>query len=239
MNQFKQFPNIEYIDWQKWPKDHQINQTYYSFCNSGNINLSNIHTIILEKPNLVSTYLKNINIKKKEEKSVECQMFCSHEGDKDIFLPFIRQNYSKEEDKFIFYVGQKVHILEVDDFGTIKKAFKKGDNNKIDVKTQINLKKDIYFIHLNEKGEERKYRSDSFTIIHSDLSCISHYSGPPMSYIIFFVGKKTNRKHIWCAAKYAIKELKIFVQKDVIFNKITNPSSFNLESGLASKYMLC
>jgi hypothetical protein len=135
-----------------------------------------------------------------------------------------------------FFIGQKVHIKELDVYGRIDRAWKHDNNKKDEIsgKTSINVDSARYTIEILGVN----YNTKDYTISHADVMEISQYSGNPLSYVIFIIGKNTSRKHLACAVKYTLKQFKIFHLPNIHINEMKDDNTFAVNNALSNKLYL-
>lgn len=226
-------------------EENPLYKTYNSFHNPEGIILGDVFAVPLSKAKDISDFVRRMkneikSNKDKEECIADYQIFYSHESDK--YLAKEISKPLKDETKDLFYIGQKVWVLQNDDIGTIKKISKREKNGKfakinLDAKSAVDFKSNSVFnVEIfSIGGVLTSYSTDKYTFLHTKAINITKYAGPPVRHALFIAGKLTNRKHIYNATKYAEHELKIFLAKDVILTNMTKGNTYRPDSGFGDK----
>jgi hypothetical protein len=223
--------------WYEWTQQEPMFKIYMSLTKGVGLNLSELHPIPVDTWKQFTEYIKSLEKIKKKELAKDYHIFCSSKEDQALVITQIMlKRLSPTNYKYspsCFYVGQKVHLLDNDVSGRIEEAYRLvgGSKEKIPTKTHIDLNQGTFSFLINGK----EYNSRVHQVAHADAEVIRQFAGKPAPAVIFFVGEKTTRKHLWCAAKYCTSELKIFVKNGVNFSDMQDGSSFGVLSDLASK----
>ena len=150
---------------------------------------------------LFKSLIKKNKNKKTKKKSI---IFCSTENDRDRILKGIGIT-----DKKIFYIGDRIHILDIDLIGIINSARIKV-NEELDKKEKIDLNTQKYQLMI----EDQHINTDSYNIHRADISIFSKYAGIPFENVIFIISKSTVLTDLKSAIKYALKSIQFLFFPD-------------------------
>lgn len=219
--------------WYRWDQKDPMKMTYDCFTNPSGIILASIHPIPLDKPKVLLDHIKSLG-DKSSTGSLSYNIFCGNENDKIELMEIVCKKIGGNEctfDKHCFMMGQKIHVYEDDYCGILESAADEREPRvKLNVK-EINTLKGRYILEIGG----RKYSTSHKALKHADVSVISRFHGAPAEYGVFYVTPETNRKHLWCAAKYCTKELTIFVKPGMNIGDVKQPIQIRPANDLYSK----
>jgi len=210
--------NIKVIDWDGWSNADPLQKIHSIFSESQKI----AHDMSLFVPFDEKTFIEHVKSLDRllKNKSLQYHIFVSTESDKEEVMKLIHKKRPSNEtnyEKHLFYVGQKVHILEKDLIGPIEKAWRiTGDpeDEQYDIikgKTVINTLQSRFLLRVCGA----QYRSAEYTIEHADVHVIRKFASYPAQGVLFVASTSTTRRDLACATKFATSELKIFMKEGV------------------------
>lgn len=207
-------------DWEKFKPGDVMYSTYLDLSNKNGINTAKIIFIPLDRGKTFAEELKNVDMTTtKKSKKKDYHIFCSNKKDKKEIMTHIykkRLNMNTPYDEHIFYLGQKVHVLEKDVIGKLEEVYSVDRNGERTLvsggRTEINIKFGQYLFSVCGL----KYDTRKFHIEHADVMVITNFAGSPAERGIFVVGETTTRKQLFCASKYIHDGMKFFTLVDQI-----------------------
>ena len=224
------------VSWDNWNKKDPMYIIYRGLSHPAGIQMSHLHIIQLDKWKTFTEHLKSLDKMAKTDKK-DYHIFCSTEEDRKIIMSQIikkRLGASEEYKKTVFYLGQKIHLMEMDIIGTLERAYLVDhllERKEVSGKTPMDTISHTYIFIVGDV----EYSTDLHTIIHSDVAVISKFPGAPAPRGVFVVGKYTSRRHMYCAVKYCTKDMKIFVIPDVNLNAIKDGNVRPINCDLINK----
>jgi hypothetical protein len=83
-----------------------------------------------------------------------------------------------------------------------------------------------------------EYETMRNTPTHADVNVITSFSGAPASSGVFIAGENTTRRHLYCAAKYCLSNMKIYTMPKVYINEIKDGNTRPPNTDLINKLSL-
>lgn len=219
--------------WYRWDSNDPMKMTYDCLTNQSGIVLASIHPIPLDKPKVLLDHIKSLG-DRSSNGSLSYNIFCGNESDKIELMEIVCKKIGGNEctfDKHCFMMGQKIHVLEDDYCGILESA---ADEREPKIKLNekvINTLRGRYMLEIGG----RTYSTSHKALKHADVHVISRFHGAPADYGAFYVTPETNRKQLWCAAKYCTKELAIFVKPGMNIGDVKPPIQIRPMNDLYSK----
>ena len=169
-------------------------------------------------------------------------IFCSSEADREelLHITFAKQQlpYAKK----LLYIGEEVHLLELDVMGTLERAVHMrmdaagvpGVRTPVHGKGPVDLRCGEYLLTVGG----REYSTQDYTVQHADVMVMSKFCGVPRAHALFVVGTSTRRSELVSAVKYCTHSLHIFVLPGVQFQGVDHRRDTARRTGLVAKWQL-
>ena len=171
----------------------------------------------------IPTNVKNKNTEEKLQEEQGFYIFCSREHpERDEYVKkLINHKIRIQSDNYRFSLGQYVHVMEYDVWGTIDRIFEYNYNLKnplveIKKRSPINIRESNYTFEISG----HRYDTKNIILQSADIEVISKFGGVPRKNVIFICGPSTTLLDLLSATKYCTNIIYIMIPENVKFLNI-------------------
>lgn len=232
-------PKVSVANW-PWELDDKMYSLYANLKSENGINSAKVMFVPIDKTFV--DQLKNVDVTTgKKKKKNEYHIFCSNKDNKKYIMDQIykkRMNMPPTYDERIFYLGQKIQILEWDVIGKLEQIWSIDNRgNRYQVTGSRNPVNISFGSHIFIVGGI-EYDTRTNHIEHADVVVISKFSGAPAETGMFIVGPTTSQKDLFCASKYCLEDMKVYTMEDANINNIKSGSNLPTSTDILNKLKL-